>query len=141
MTLDAMPADQPVRDADFVSDVRLAPPWARYWARQLDVVLHTVAIGLVLGVVVPQLFAFPLFQKPPGDRLLDLLFLPFALMLEALSIAAFGSSVGKLMVGVPNERWRETAAGSAAAQILQHVFKGPDARDSADLADRILARI
>lgn len=72
-------------------EVRLA--WARYWARSIDILLYSLVIVIPVVLVARDIaLASPV--------LLNLLLIPLALVLDAVVIGAFGTSVGKHIAGV-----------------------------------------
>ncbi|RYD89472.1 MAG: hypothetical protein EOP61_31570 [Sphingomonadales bacterium] len=90
--------------ADEVAHVELAEGWPRLWARLLDSWLNLLLIGAVVGILFPALFQMPAFEGRRGDLLLDVAFLPLALMLDAGIQALFGNTLGKWLVGIRLEQ-------------------------------------
>ncbi|MFO0690014.1 MAG: RDD family protein [Myxococcota bacterium] len=83
------------------SDVGLATPWRRYWARSLDILVFSFAIGIGLGAVAPSLFAEGgVFGGPGGTYLSNWLMLPFVMLLDGLVVGLFGTTLGKAIAGI-----------------------------------------
>ena len=114
-------SDTPNNTSDTLASGRLATAWARYWARMVDLIVASSVIGFAIGFVSPTLFDAAIFNGPGGDQLLNVVFLPFALLLDAVLTIAFGNSLGKRMIGtkigtisggrVKARRWRGACLG------------------------------
>lgn len=77
----------------------LAPPWRRYWARSLDLLVGFGVASLLLGATWPGLFTR--LNALTGQKWVVLLvLLPFALAVEALVYWALGSTPGKAIAGI-----------------------------------------
>ncbi|MBV8804503.1 MAG: RDD family protein [Sinobacteraceae bacterium] len=86
----------PPPDCDTHS-VYTAPPWRRFWARWLDVILGTFLIGVVITALRPSLYDGLLAQH---ETLFGLLLFPCALLGDALVYAVFGNTPGKAIAGI-----------------------------------------
>lgn len=77
----------------------LAGAWARFWARIFDIMLYSIPVSLALGLVFPQLFVG---EDAVGSNLFltSMLCLPLVMVLDALVISAFGTSIGKSIAGL-----------------------------------------
>jgi uncharacterized RDD family membrane protein YckC len=80
-----------------IQSVYTAPPWRRFWARWLDVILGAFVIGLVITALRPSLYDGLFAQH---QTLFGLLLLPFALLADALVYTAFGNTPGKAIAGI-----------------------------------------
>ena len=85
----------------------LASPWRRWFARLFDLWCGIMVVGftggLVLGQVAPAVLGW--LDTPGSGKLVGLLCLPFALLLDAGVMAAFGNTPGKALLGL---RLRQT---------------------------------
>ena len=79
---------------------RLAGPWARYWARKLDVLLMATILSFVAGMLFPALFMPDSWLMQGPSVLFGLVILPFALAADALVQAVFGTNLGKAIAGI-----------------------------------------
>ncbi len=77
-----------------------ATPWSRFWARILDIHIEISILSIVLGFIVPGVFAGEIFKGRAGDYLIGFLLLPFVLLLDAAIQALFGQTVGKAVAGI-----------------------------------------
>lgn len=79
----------------------LATPWARYWARMLDTLLWSTLLGFAVGLSAPDLFNFerdlPLLTRSQVE---GFIFLPFAMVFDALVSANFPNTPGKWLCGI-----------------------------------------
>ncbi len=82
-------------------DPALAGPWARLWARLLDIYLLTVVLGgaavFLADLYIPALF-FRLIDLP--GVVLDIIFLPFAGVAAAVMMRVTGTTIGKAIAGI-----------------------------------------
>lgn len=76
----------------------IASPWARFWAKQIDLIIWNTVIGAILVVSFPSL-ASQLTGRG-GDYVLLLLALPISLVVDALLITWTGSSMGRALAGI-----------------------------------------
>ncbi len=78
-----------------------APPWARFWARSLDVVISSLLVGMIIAIIAPSLF---LPGSPIGNGfgniIFGLLLFPLALVMDAVIYTLFGNTLGKRIAGV-----------------------------------------
>jgi hypothetical protein len=81
-------------------DATLARPWPRYWSRMLDVTLGAYVVGLALGIAFPGLMRWTTAQGRLGDILLTLVTFPIVMVADALVLALFGNTLGRLIAGV-----------------------------------------
>jgi hypothetical protein len=104
----------------------LAAAWPRYWARMLDLLIGAAAGGLVLAVVAPQFFSAKVFTEPAGEIWLNMIFVPIALVLDAVCGAAFGNTPGKAIAGlrVRTLRNERPALGDLITRNLRLYFSG-----------------
>ena len=81
----------------------LATPWARFWARALDitlvVVIASIPFWFLLAFTSPALYDALLNGGKAPDIILQVILLPFALLLDAVIIRIFGTTLGKAIVG------------------------------------------
>ncbi|MFT3924217.1 MAG: RDD family protein [Myxococcales bacterium] len=81
--------------------VELAGPWARYFARMMDMLVGVFLISFLLGAIAPSMFqpdAF--FGGQSGGQRLFLLIMPLVMVVEAGLYALFGTTPGKALVGL-----------------------------------------
>lgn len=82
----------------------LARPWPRYWARALDLTIEYTAVSIpfwfLVGVFAPALIDPMLEGGKATDIALQVLLLPFALLLDALILRVFGTTIGKAVAGL-----------------------------------------
>ncbi len=99
--LDLPFAEAPVEDVATERDPALAGPWARFWARLVDIYLVTLILGGGVGLLsaryLPSFF-LKLFGLP--DVLLNIIFLPIAGFVLAVMMRVTGTTVGKAIVGI-----------------------------------------
>ncbi len=83
------------------ANISLAGPWSRYFARQLDLALLLIVASCVI-ILFLVYFQPDWFLKinAINSNLLCLLFLPFAVFLNACIISIFGNSLGKALFGI-----------------------------------------
>ena len=80
--------------------VKTAQPWARFWARIVDITVLSLPVGLVIGILFPT-FATSMADKGNSQaNLFGLLILPLVLLLDAAIISITGSSIGKSLAGI-----------------------------------------
>jgi len=83
---------------------KLARPWARYWARALDLTIEVFVVSFpfwfLLGFFAPHLLDPLISGGKVTDLVLQVLLLPPALILDALIVRLFGTTVGKAIAGV-----------------------------------------
>lgn len=79
-----------------------AGPWRRFFARMFDVYVSIILLGIVgeytLGRYSSRYVEF--MATPNNELLIGVLFLPFALALDALVSHLFGNNLGKYLLGV-----------------------------------------
>jgi uncharacterized RDD family membrane protein YckC len=78
----------------------LATPWARYWARFLDIQINNLALALLVRNFFPVLVSKPIFYGTGGSYILGLLLLPASLILDAACQAIVGTTIGKAITGI-----------------------------------------
>ena len=86
--------------------LELARPWPRFWARSLDVVIYIMVLAVLLGIMFPEVAYMEFFTTRVGDAVLTILILPLAMIVDAVILASFGTSIGKKIAGlsiVPDE--------------------------------------
>ena len=79
---------------------RLAGPWARYWARKLDVLLMVTLLSFIAGMLFPAFFMPDSWIMQAPNIVFGLVILPFALAADALVQAVFGTNLGKAIAGI-----------------------------------------
>ena len=77
----------------------LAAPWPRYWARQLDLAFESLLVGFLVGAVAPSAIA-PLWDTSTGRIQGNMIFVALALLLDAIVMALFGTTLGKALQGL-----------------------------------------
>ena len=104
----------------------LARVWPRYWARMLDLIIGALLAGAVLGVVAPQLFESKMFTEPGGEFLLNMIFVPIALVVDAILGGLFGNTPGKALAGlrVRTLRSERPTLGDFITRNLRLYFSG-----------------
>ena len=89
--------------------LELAPPWRRYWARSLDLIISMVLVAVLVGAIRPSLLAQ--LQATPGREWATMLvLLPCAFAMDTLVHWALGNTPGKAIAGI-----KPLAAGGARA--------------------------
>lgn len=73
-------------------------PWRRFWARTLDTGVHAFPVAFAFELVSPGNLATTL-QKY-GQFSLSMKLLPFILILEAIVLAIFGTTLGKFLLNI-----------------------------------------
>ncbi len=80
-----------------------AGPWRRYFARLFDLFLFGLLSGLIFGYVTavwfPDVYNL-LFVEIENKILANIIYLPMALIVEALVYSVFGSTPGKYLLGI-----------------------------------------
>jgi uncharacterized RDD family membrane protein YckC len=89
-----------VVDASYSDEGELARAWPRFWARTFDTFLYSLLAGLVIGLLFPSFFMAEIFEGRGGAILIGLLILPFVMIIDAVIISKFGSSLGKAIAGL-----------------------------------------
>lgn len=80
---------------------KLAGPWTRYFARALDLSVISTAIMAAVFLVLPSVSPALYLQAYAADaRMLFLLTLPFAHIVNAIIITLFGNSLGKAVFAI-----------------------------------------
>lgn len=79
----------------------VAGPWARFWARSLDMFVSVSLLAFIGGMVVPSL-AEPgsVLEGQQGDLILGLVLLPVSMVVDAGIYTMFGNTLGKWIAGV-----------------------------------------
>ncbi len=79
----------------------IAGPWARFWARNFDILVSGLLVGAVAGMIAPALFlpGSPI-ESGTGQMVFALIMFPLALVVDAAIYALFGNTLGKLIAGV-----------------------------------------
>jgi len=79
----------------------VAGPWARFWARSLDMALSVSVLAFFIGAIAPS-FAEPggVFEGQQGDLILGLALLPLSMVVDAGIYTAFGNTLGKWIAGL-----------------------------------------
>lgn len=90
--------------ADAVADAGdgqalLAGPWARFWARSVDLLVMMPLLAVAADLVFPALSA-RLVAARVGGILAAIMVLPFALIADAVLVSAWGRSPGKMAAGL-----------------------------------------
>jgi hypothetical protein len=86
--------------ADVESSHPLTHPWRRFFARQLDLFMVVMALGLVIEIALPSSIFSKLITNNVGSALVcSLAFVP----VEAGLLAIFGTTLGKALYGVKIE--------------------------------------
>lgn len=95
-------------------DMDMARAWPRFWAKNVDIVIYAVVAGGALGLVFPATFV-ALSEQPGGMLLVSMLLLPFALVIDAIVLAATGGSPGKWLAGLRLETMEGEKVGMDTA--------------------------
>lgn len=74
--------------------------WPRFWARMSDVWIETTLLGVLVGYAMTPEMHSAVFASPGADRWFGLVLLPFAMILNAGTVAVFGNSIGKAVAGI-----------------------------------------
>lgn len=79
-----------------------AGPWRRFFARMFDIYVGVLLLGIVGDFTLGRYSrSYVEFMAAPNNELLvGILFLPFALALDALFCHLFGNNLGKYLLGV-----------------------------------------
>lgn len=83
-----------------VESLDLARPWPRLWARSFDVLVYALPVGMIIGMLFPQLFYYEIFQGPFGDLAAGIVVLPVIMVIDAVIISLTGTSPGKAIAGL-----------------------------------------
>lgn len=103
-------------------------PWNRFWARQVDMALCGISVGIALGLIAPFLAFLPFDVNI--ERIPDSLFVIGALgilaVVEGILLATIGTTPGKwlLRVQVRNRRGNFPSLGSALHRSVLVSVKG-----------------
>lgn len=93
----------PLQDGQAVHMVVRGPagPWARFWARTLDVMLASLVLGLALAIVAPGLSgSLDTMTSGLSGVIFTMVALPLAMVVDAGIYAIFGNTLGKLIAGI-----------------------------------------
>jgi uncharacterized RDD family membrane protein YckC len=104
----------------------LARPWPRYWARLFDLTWLSIALGLIVYWIIPDIFGEHAVVDPSYDKFLSLALFPVVLLLGALVQFIFGNTPGKLMAGIRVETTRSgrLSLGQSIKRSLSVWVKG-----------------
>jgi uncharacterized RDD family membrane protein YckC len=79
----------------------IADPWLRFFARFVDIQIEIFVLYIVAGLLVPALFQSRLFLSGQlGSKLIGVIFVPFALALDAVAYSVFSNTPGKWIAGI-----------------------------------------
>jgi uncharacterized RDD family membrane protein YckC len=97
-----------------------ATAWQRFWSKTLDITLWSLLIGLTIALTYPEMFAADIFNEPSG-RVIDIVLLPFAFVLDAVVQSAFGSTPGRALMGIRVEMLnrQRLSLGTALARAVR----------------------
>ncbi len=79
--------------------VAKAGPWQRFWSRSLDIAIWAWPVGYVVGRLFPDI-ALRLLSWDSKGYLFGLALLPVILIIDAMSLALFGNTVGRAVAGI-----------------------------------------
>ncbi len=97
-------------------------PWLRFFARQLDVCVMLMVVGLLFELSFPRLWkeAYDVMSNL-NETVLGLILFPVAMLQNALVITMFGNSVGKALFGLravpPNGQRRFGLTGNVMREL------------------------
>lgn len=77
----------------------LASPWARFWAKILDITLWAFCVGFVLDLLFPSFLSGPAFEGRAGVALANIVMLPFVMLLDAVVLAVLETTPGAFCAG------------------------------------------
>ncbi len=79
-----------------------AGSWRRFFARMFDLYFEIMLIGFFAEMTLAKYSTWytGLINNPHTDRILGIVFIPFALILDALICHFFGNSLGKYLLGI-----------------------------------------
>lgn len=83
--------------SEAVSEDMAAWPWARFLARQIDLVWQAWLISFAFGLFSPQQFAALDVAIQHNNLVFGMVLLPGALLLDAMCMAVFGTTPGKAL--------------------------------------------
>jgi uncharacterized RDD family membrane protein YckC len=109
------PVADPTAERDAVLSMPLASGWSRYWGRMVDLLVASVVVGMVIGIIAPKALEAEWLQGRAGAQLSNIVFLPFALIADAVLTSIFGNSLGKWLVGT---RVLPLTGGRATLSVL-----------------------
>ncbi|MGO4395723.1 RDD family protein [Variovorax sp. M-6] len=98
----ARPDHQALGAPRHVLRLPLAGPWRRFFAQLFDIWTLCVPVGFLLGNVLGRTWpAFALWMSSPGSEAgLGFILVPLALVVQAVIFGLFGTTPGKLILGV-----------------------------------------
>jgi len=84
------------------ASLTLAKPWRRFFARNFDLYLEIMLLGIVAQFTLGKYSSWyvNLMNQPNNDYVVAIIFIPFALLLDAVICNIFGNSLGKYLLGV-----------------------------------------
>jgi uncharacterized RDD family membrane protein YckC len=105
---------------------KLAKPWARFWARVFDLHLLSYVVGFVSGLLWPALYAPDSFLMQLPTVATGIILLPFIMVADALVLALFGTTLGKLIAGIRVEplKGKRISVGAALMRNAELYVKG-----------------
>jgi uncharacterized RDD family membrane protein YckC len=80
-----------------------ARPWPRFWARNIDVILFAVVIGILLAIFTPGFYELIIVTKN-NDAVLGFAVMLCWIPVEAIALANWGTTPGKAMLGISVSR-------------------------------------
>lgn len=85
-----------------VDNFNLAGAWRRFFARNVDLYIGILVIGMLAQLTLANTSTWyvNLMNTPNNDYVVGILFIPFALLLDALICHFFGNNLGKYILGV-----------------------------------------
>jgi len=94
-------------------------PWIRLWARTIDVMIFGVLIGILLGMLAPEVLEI-------ADSFFNVLILAVISLVEAASLALFGTTPGKAIfrVSVRHADGSRLSFMEAWVRALKVLFRG-----------------
>lgn len=98
-------------------------PWVRYWARTTDIIVFSFPMGMVLGVVWPDLMAG---DNPASEWVLGFVLLLCWAFVEPLCLSVFHTTPGKALfrIRLLHRGGSEIAYGDALARSLKVWLRG-----------------
>lgn len=76
--------------------VKQIRPWARFWARMIDVYVGSILAGLLVGIFIPQVLTLRIV----GISAATIIGIPFIILLEGLLLSTWGMTLGKSLLQV-----------------------------------------
>jgi hypothetical protein len=83
------------------ADIPLAGPWSRFFARNIDIWLAVLVMVIVIGILSATHFPqIQIWMDSANEAVLGLVIFTIAMLMTAISMTMFGTTIGKALFGI-----------------------------------------